>query len=187
MSSSYRSPRYHRQALRQLHREFTSRAGDNRHETKRKRLVRPFSQGDVGMLLLAGTFQFYAYHCLPLVSAVTHTAGFTPQHNTGSYEAAAAKLHEQISFDKPWYLLNPEVMVDDSYQHQWCAHSSSKCGGSAGDFQPHLECVCSHFGKLLLCHWTALCNVKHTDLCMTVRWYADLHVAVLPSVSGGIL
>ena len=108
MSTSFRSPRYHRQALRQLHKEFTSRAGDERHETKRKRLVRPFSQGDVGMHLLRDKLQANAH--MPPISTVTHTAGFTPLQKNGSYEAAAAKLHEQISFDKPWYLLDPEVM-----------------------------------------------------------------------------
>lgn len=37
------------QQLRQLHKEFKSRAADSSWQvTKRKRLVRPFSQGDVG-------------------------------------------------------------------------------------------------------------------------------------------
>ncbi|KAL3143569.1 Potassium/sodium hyperpolarization-activated cyclic nucleotide-gated channel 3 [Trebouxia sp. C0009 RCD-2024] len=82
MSINYRSSRDNRHALRQLHKEFTSRAFDrNQQVTKRKRLVRPFSQGDVGV---------------------------TPSLKTSNYEEVAAQLHEQLSYDKPWYLLDPE-------------------------------------------------------------------------------
>lgn len=38
-------------------------------------------------------------------------AGFNPLQKTGSYAAAAAQLHQRISVDKPWYLLDPEVIM----------------------------------------------------------------------------
>lgn len=147
MSTNYCSPRYHRQALRQLHKEFTSRAGDNRHETKRKRLVRPFSQGDVGTQFLPDTSQGIAYSlCLPPVSIVNHTAGFTPVQKDGSYEAAAATLHEQISFDKPWYLLDPEVKTG------CCVLASTVCTFFQQGLQFCRE-VSAAFGMFLQSFW----------------------------------
>ncbi len=110
MQASFRSPRSQHgkdmQSLRQLHKEFKTRAGDGTWQiTKRKRLVRPFSQGDVGQQTLRLSQSWSKFNCLTRFCF----AGFNPLQKNGSYEAAAAKLHEQISFDKPWYLLDPEV------------------------------------------------------------------------------
>ena len=40
---------------------------------------------------------------------MSYFAGFNPLQKTASYEAAAAKLHQQIAVYKPWYLIDPEV------------------------------------------------------------------------------
>lgn len=36
-------------------------------------------------------------------------SGVTSSLKTSNYEEVAAQLHEQLSYDKPWYLLDPEV------------------------------------------------------------------------------
>lgn len=52
--------------------------------------------------------------CACTVQTAVWLPGFNPLQKTGSYAAAAAKLHQQMSFDKPWYLLDPEVNSNGS-------------------------------------------------------------------------
>lgn len=47
-------------------------------------------------------------------------ADFSPHEKAGSYQFAAAKLHQQITGDKPWFLIDPEVPVlQSSFHCRW--------------------------------------------------------------------
>lgn len=109
---TFRSPRHHHvdnNLLRELQKEFSARAVNPAWQlTKRKRLVRPFSQGDVGTVTFVA-HNFSLEQTLDLRLGIWH-ADFSPLQKADSYQDAAAKLHQQITGDKPWFLVDPEVL-----------------------------------------------------------------------------